>query len=521
MITLNIKEASRLATEFTRRNISTSNISYLVQYGKIRKNDQGLLLKDDLINYYKKWKAEREISWKDKLGNDLNWKLSFDNLTEKDTTKHVHRLHPYKGKYIPQLVEYFLNDKIDEFKKEIYFKKGDIILDPFVGSGTTIIQSLEMGYYPIGIDISDFNSMISNCKAEDYDIEYLNKIISKIIKDVEKYETNIKVSNFEEELNKELNIFNGKYFYGADFKYEIEQKKIDEKKYSQEKEKEFLIIYKSLLKKHNIKIKQEKQDTFLDIWFINSIRIEIDYIFSKIKLEKDKKYKKILALILSRAIRSCRATTHSDLATLKEPQFMIYYCFKHKKICKPIFSIKDMFIKYAKDTILRIKEFKNNKKHNIFQIIPGDSRRVNIEKILEKNNIKLFELYKKKKISGIFCSPPYVGQIDYHEQHAYSYDLFGFKRKDELEIGPMFRGQSIKAKEGYVKGISDVLNNCKKFFKKDYNVFLVANDKHNLYTKIADLAGMKIVNQFKRPVLNRTERDKNPYSEIIFHLKEK
>ena len=31
---------------------------------------------------------------------------------------------------------------------------------------------------------------------------------------------------------------------------------------------------------------------------------------------------------------------------------------------------------------------------------------------------------------------------------------------------------------------------------------------------------MQIVNQFKRPVLNRTEKDKGAYSEIIFHLKE-
>lgn len=31
---------------------------------------------------------------------------------------------------------------------------------------------------------------------------------------------------------------------------------------------------------------------------------------------------------------------------------------------------------------------------------------------------------------------------------------------------------------------------------------------------------MKIVNQYKRPVLNRTEKDKNAYAEIIFHLKE-
>jgi len=49
----------------------------------------------------------------------------------------------------------------------------------------------------------------------------------------------------------------------------------------------------------------------------------------------------------------------------------------------------------------------------------------------------------------------------------------------------------------------------------------VANDKNNLYPTIAEKSGMKIVNQFKRPVLNRTEKDKTAYSEIIFHLKQK
>jgi hypothetical protein len=47
----------------------------------------------------------------------------------------------------------------------------------------------------------------------------------------------------------------------------------------------------------------------------------------------------------------------------------------------------------------------------------------------------------------------------------------------------------------------------------------VANDKYNLYPTIAEKANLKIVNKYKRPVLNRTERDKGAYSEIIFHLK--
>jgi hypothetical protein len=131
------------------------------------------------------------------------------------------------------------------------------------------------------------------------------------------------------------------------------------------------------------------------------------------------------------------------------------------------------------------------------------------------------EILEKKKAKGIFSSPPYVGLIDYHEQHAYSYDLFGFERKDELEIGPLYKGQGKIAQESYIQGISEVLNNMKKFLVEDFDIFLVANDKYGLYSKIAENCNMKIVHQYKRPVLNRTEKDKGAYSEIIFHLKKK
>jgi len=66
------------------------------------------------------------------------------------------------------------------------------------------------------------------------------------------------------------------------------------------------------------------------------------------------------------------------------------------------------------------------------------------------------------------------------------------------------------------------LLNCKKFLQDDYDIFLVANDKFDIYPKIADLASMEIVDKFKRPVLNRVEKDRNgAYSETTFHLKEK
>ncbi len=114
---MNLKEASAWASRYVNRKVTVSNLSYLIQYGRIRKyefNGNLFVSVEELKNYYDS--LTKEEVWKKALGDDINWHLSFAQYKEAERTKHVYRLHPYKGKFIPQLVEYFLDEHTDEFK---------------------------------------------------------------------------------------------------------------------------------------------------------------------------------------------------------------------------------------------------------------------------------------------------------------------------------------------------------------------------------------------------------------------
>src|SRR6266540_864468 len=101
---------------------------------------------------------------------NLNW--TEHDLPEKERTKHVHRLHPYLGKFIPQLVEVFLR---------IYFKQGQTVFDPFVGSGTTLVQANELGINSVGFDVSQFNVILCQAKTAKYDLKEARKEVLDIL----------------------------------------------------------------------------------------------------------------------------------------------------------------------------------------------------------------------------------------------------------------------------------------------------------------------------------------------------
>jgi hypothetical protein len=107
--------------------------------------------------------ATQEMLYRD-VDVSLSW--SERDLPERERTKHVNRLHPYLGKFIPQLVEALL---------ERYVPAGGRVLDPFAGSGTTLVQALESGHDAAGVDIASFNTLLMRVKTRPYNLDALRR----------------------------------------------------------------------------------------------------------------------------------------------------------------------------------------------------------------------------------------------------------------------------------------------------------------------------------------------------------
>ncbi len=377
---------------------------------------------------------------------DLNLNWSEKELPEKARTKHVHRFHPYLGKYIPQLIEVFLRK---------YFTPGQTVIDPFVGSGTTLVQANELGINSIGYDISVFNILLCRAKTAKYDISKAEEEIFDIL---EKARLCAKADD------KQLKIW-------------------DDNNSNQSP--------------------AETDSQYLKDWFAPQALSEL-LTYRQLIDSGGYKYKDLLKIILSRSARSARLTTHFGLDFPKEPQREPYYCYKHSRICKPIEEAFKFINRYSIDTVRRIKEFSELRTDAAISIKHGDSRRLKIP-----------------PVDGVITSPPYVGLIDYHEQHVYAYHLLGLKDERSLEIGPKANGASLKAKEDYQNNIAKVFKRISDSMPSGGRMIVVAGDKENLYEKIAELSGVEVEDIVKRHVNRRTGRRANEFYESVFIWKKR
>ncbi len=158
---------------------------------------------------------------------------------------------------------------------QTFFRPGDIILDPFCGSGTTLVQANELGLHAIGIDISAFNTWIANTKIQSVDLIALHSQLDQITVALEHFIANENHLAFDHQLAEFLNDYNHQYFPSPEFKIKVRQQQIDEAKYAAPHEKIVLAKYRRLVSKFGITLKSTQPDTFLEQWYLPPIRQEI------------------------------------------------------------------------------------------------------------------------------------------------------------------------------------------------------------------------------------------------------
>jgi DNA modification methylase len=104
----------------------------------------------------------------------------------------THGLFPYRGKFHPQLIKGLINI--------LNIQKGEIILDPMAGSGTTNVEAALMGINSIAIDVSPFCQYMIKTKYDALTIDI--KLFEKTKIDTKKFFDFFKQGNVLERINK-------------------------------------------------------------------------------------------------------------------------------------------------------------------------------------------------------------------------------------------------------------------------------------------------------------------------------
>jgi hypothetical protein len=359
-------------------------------------------------------------------GIDLALSWSEKDLPERERTRHVHRLHPYLGKFIPQLVEVLLDR---------YVPAGGRVLDPFAGSGTTLVQALESGRDSAGADIAGFNALLMRVKTRPYNLDALRRDLLSAHAATEAF------------------VPRGRYPASA--------------------------------------------SGYVREWYAPAAAEELLHFRSMLEQVA---HADVLRVVLARAARSARRTTHFDLDFPRTAQSAEYWCHKHRRVCRPVEEARRFLLRYTLDTLDRIETFAAARgEGRVAEVMHGDAR----------------ELELRGPYDGVVTSPPYTGLIDYHEQHRYAYELLGLDERRDAELGRPAHGTGRRALGEYVEGIAGVLRNVRSVLAPGACICIVVNDRRQLYPEILRQAGLRLEDRLERHVNRRTGRRAGEYFESI------
>lgn len=115
--------------------------------------------------------ASIKYLWQDSTRSkrfDSSW-----NYTEDNTRAYTHSIHPYPAMMIPQVAGRLI---------DMFAKPKAVVLDPFCGSGSVLLEAFIKGYDSYGIDINPLSLLISKVKTTPLNYKLLQNELEKILR---------------------------------------------------------------------------------------------------------------------------------------------------------------------------------------------------------------------------------------------------------------------------------------------------------------------------------------------------
>ena len=101
----------------------------------------------------------------------------------RDQRAFTHAIHKYPAKFFPELPRWIIRR---------YSKAGDVVLDPFMGSGTSNLEAMLLGRPSVGIDIDPFSRFLATAKTTLLDKEDLRSGLTEVFNRLITYEDSVK-----------------------------------------------------------------------------------------------------------------------------------------------------------------------------------------------------------------------------------------------------------------------------------------------------------------------------------------
>jgi len=320
---LNVFELSKYIVEFLRKNQTLPKVESLLNIkgvGKARALQIVSALELGRRFYQEKTDEKIQKQFKD------DW--DFADVPLKVRQGGVHFFHHYTAKFIPQIPEKFIRK---------YSKGGDIVLDPFMGCGTTLVVAKLLGNHSYGVDTNPLAIKITKAKTM--------VVNEKIVKEIDDFlrwisarkENGNKTMSFFKSEEQDVFLFNGsKDWFRDDVAAKIKNVLNQARLYS-ENVKNFIEIGVSDLLKGMSNV---RMDTNIPTLPAESIYIDKKHYYREInnKTREILVYSRVLSQILRMKMALLEFNKETD----------------HRLICQPILGDARELSKYIKSCHLVI-----------------------------------------------------------------------------------------------------------------------------------------------------------------------